>query len=309
MRQQGSNLWNGIYRDDGAVTCRLANSMWLADGETYNRTLLDTLAAQYYASAFSGRMGSAEYTALLQDWLDEQTGGLLKQQAGNVELYPNTVLALASTLYFSARWDAEFIPERNKPDTFSAPTGKVSAEYMCRKPMDTLYDGDGYTAYRMTLDEGRYSMWLFLPRKGTTPEELAGDPSLVRLMKDYSDTEGWYGEIDLQVPKFDVVSDCDLVEGLKMLGVTDIFSDNTADFSALSDRDDLFVDEIRHTARVQIDEEGCTAAAYTVDRMCGSAMPEDEQTREFILNRPFLFAVTDNATDPTLLFTGVVNDP
>ncbi len=307
LRKQGDCLWNGTYRDDGAVTCRLANSMWLADGEIYKQAPLDILAERYYASSFAGEMGSAEYTALLQEWLNEQTGGLLKQQAGNVELTPDTALALASTIYFSARWDAEFLTDRNKKDIFSTPTGKVTVEYMCRKPVDSLYDGENYTAYRMSMDANRYNMWLFLPHKGTTPEELAGDPALLHIMKNYGHIEGWYGEVDLQVPKFDAMSECDLVEGLKTLGMTDVFAES-ADFSPLSNREDLFVDKIQHAARVKIDEEGCTAAAYTVERLCGSAKPEDEETRPFIVNRPFLFAVTAS-DDATVLFTGIVNEP
>ena len=31
LQERCNRLWNGTYRDDGAVTCRLANSMWLAD--------------------------------------------------------------------------------------------------------------------------------------------------------------------------------------------------------------------------------------------------------------------------------------
>ena len=40
---------------------------------------LETLAEYYYASSYSGTMGSMEYNKMLQDWLNEQTGGLLKE--------------------------------------------------------------------------------------------------------------------------------------------------------------------------------------------------------------------------------------
>ena len=52
-------------------------------------------------------------------------------------------------------------------------------------------------------------------------------------------------------------------------------------------------------------EEGCAAAAYTVMMMAGAAMPQDEV--DFILNRPFLFAVT--GADGMSLCMGVVNQP
>jgi len=55
---------------------------------------MDTLADTYYASSYRGEMGSAEFNKALQDWLNEQTGNLLADQAAEIELNPNTILAL-----------------------------------------------------------------------------------------------------------------------------------------------------------------------------------------------------------------------
>ena len=46
-------------------------------------------------------MASEEFTLALQDWLSEQTGGLLNEQANQIRFDPDTVLALASTIYCS----------------------------------------------------------------------------------------------------------------------------------------------------------------------------------------------------------------
>ena len=62
---------------------------------------------------------------------------------------------------------------------------------------------------------------------------------------------------------------------------------------------------MQHAARVMIDEEGCTGAAYTVFMMaCGAAMPPEESV-DFTADRPFLFLVTN--FDGLPLFTGIVN--
>ena len=52
---------------------------------------MDTLADTYYASSFRGEMGSADFNKALQDWLNEQTGGLLSDQTGSIELEPGQV--------------------------------------------------------------------------------------------------------------------------------------------------------------------------------------------------------------------------
>ena len=61
-----------------------------------------------------------------------------------------------------------------------------------------------------------------------------------------------------------------------------------------------------HAARVAIDEEGVTAAAYTVMPAPGAAMPPDEEV-DFVLDKPFLFAITSETGLP--LFMGVVQNP
>jgi serine protease inhibitor len=66
------------------------------------------------------------------------------------------------------------------------------------------------------------------------------------------------------------------------------------------------VNEAKHAARVMIDEEGCTAAAYTVMLAAGAARPPEEKV-DFVLDRPFLFVI--NGQDGQPLFVGIVNQP
>ena len=109
----------------------------------------------------------------------------------------------------------------------------------------------------------------------------------------------------MSVPKFDVSSKLDLKELLSGLGVTDAFDAEKADFTALTeDVKDIFISKADHAARVTIDEEGVTGAAYVDMAYAGAGMPEEEV--DFVLDRPFLFFVT--GSDGSVLFAGVVNN-
>ena len=70
--------------------------MWLRDDLSYNQDTLKTLAENYYASSFQGNMSDEAYSQALRDWLNEQTGGLLQEQAEGIQLRLETVLALAT---------------------------------------------------------------------------------------------------------------------------------------------------------------------------------------------------------------------
>ena len=97
-----------------------------------------------------------------------------------------------------------------------------------------------------------------------------------------------------------------IVAGLQALGVTDVFDEERADFSPLSD-DGGCLTRIQHAARVMVDEEGCTAAAFTVELKDGSMMPKDPPRVDFHLDRPFLFYITGDTGN--VLFSGVVEQP
>ena len=117
LRDKAKTLWNANYCDDGTVTSLLASSVWLSDSVQYKKEVLETLADTYYASSFSGEMGSEQFDKSLQEWLNAQTGDLLKEQSSKLGFDPITVFALATTVNFQAKWMDEFNPSRQRHDS------------------------------------------------------------------------------------------------------------------------------------------------------------------------------------------------
>ena len=235
---------------------------------------------------------------------------------------PETVLALASAVYFKAAWSDEFNKNRTEQDTFHAPGGDVETDFMRRTLEGTYYWGEHFAAMRLSFQQGG-SMWLVLPDEEHPADELldSGEAMgflLAEKRGTYNEKTdkvegGWEGQkylnINLSMPKFDVSSDLDLIGGLQELGVTDVFDLAVSNFDPLeaSTDDPIYVSKARHAARVKVDEEGCEAAAYTIImQAAGAAMPPDDEV-DFILDRPFLFAITADTGLP--LFAGVVNQP
>lgn len=88
LRKTAGNVWAANYQNDGAVTSILADSLWLSDSMDYNSNTLARLADSYYASAYRGEMGSETFNEALRRWINEQTGGLLKDSADGLSLAP-----------------------------------------------------------------------------------------------------------------------------------------------------------------------------------------------------------------------------
>lgn len=310
LRSQANDLWCANYRDDGLVERVLASSVWLDEDIEYVRETMDTLAETYYASSYRGQMGSDGYNKALQDWLNEQTGGLLEEQARQIELSPDTVLALATTAYFQAQWSQKFSTAQTTEDVFYTETGEVTVDFMNKRYGEgySYYWGNAFSAVYQNLEAGR--MWFILPDEGIGVDDLLDGEEVMDFILAGGDWEQNRRVIlNLSVPKFDVTSQIDLTDGLKALGVTDVFEEKVSNFTPMTTQyDEIFVSQAKHDARVVIDEEGVTATAFTVLAMedTGAALPPDEEV-DFVLNRPFLFAITGD--DGLPLFVGIVNNP
>lgn len=310
LRKNAGDLWNDNYRDDGIMQRVLASSLWLNEDVDFNKKTLNTLAEHYYASSYQGKMGSESLNQALRDWLNEQTGGLLKEQIDSLELDADTALALATTVYFKAKWTSGGFAE-SKTDTgiFHGAQEAEECDMMHSSSDMNYYWGDKFTAVASSFESGE--MRFILPDEGYTPEDLLNDPETMEFLS-LSRTNQWensrYLKVHRTVPRFDIEDQTDLIDGLKALGVTDVFDYFAADFSPTTDKD-LYLSKVTHGVRVKIDERGCEAAAYTLMAATDTAapLPPDLEEIEFTLDRPFLFVITGEKGLP--LFVGIVNQP
>lgn len=308
LRKQVSDVWNAQYRNDGATAMVLANSLWLNEDCTFKLKPLDILAENYYASSFSGKPGTEEYDRALQTWINSQTGGLLQDQVKDLKLDARTMIALASTIYYQAKWEHEFREENTYEDDFFMENGTIRTDFMHSDGVQTYYWAPHFGAVGLAMENGGGTMWLLLPDEGISPEQILSEEGTFDFL---DQRKVWEQQKDLIVhlamPKFDVSAQLDLKDGLEKMGIRKAFEPGEADFSPLmEDAEGAFVGKCSHGVRVKTDEEGVSAAAYTVMAMCGAGEPPEEEM-DFFLNRPFAFVMT--SPDGLPLFCGVVNEP
>ena len=307
LRTQANSVWNATYLDDGDQTL-LANSVWLDEGLDYNQTLMDTLSENYYTSVYQGDLQSTATGSAIRSWLNEQTGGLLKAKINNIQLSPQTILALCSTVYFQAKWADGFTPSLNTEGIFHAPDRDVTCTYMNRQEMQCYYYwAEDFSAINLYLKDSS-SMWILLPDADKTTDDVLASEDMYQLLSDsYAYKNSKYMMVRLQLPKFDIRASGDLKEDLQAMGVTNVFQPGAADFGkAVLEDLPMSIGAVNQATRVAIDEEGVTAASYIEMPLCGSAAPPDEHV-DFIVDRPFIFVIQNRYDLP--LFAGVVNTP
>lgn len=317
LRRQANQVWLASYHDDHNQTL-LANSLWLNEDLSYTEAVMDTLAENYYTSVYRTELGSAKANKAIRSWLNDQTKGFLEQEVKNagVSSEPGTfpVLALYATVFFRAKWSesVEFHESMNTQGVFHATDGDRTVTYMNKKEMQTAYYwGDSFGAVSLGMKDGS-RMWLILPDEDKTVDAVLESGQYMALISDPdgyrgNDENGKYMKVNLSLPKFDIRAGGDLKEALQAMGVTDLFSGETADFSgSVNGAYPVWITAVNQATRVAIDEEGVTAASYIEIPGAGAAMPPEEII-DFILDRPFIFVITNRYDLP--LFAGVVNQP
>lgn len=308
LRSQVSAVWESVYKDDGNEISTLANSLWLEEGLNYNQDTMNNLAYHYYASVYQCDLGSDSANKSIIEWLNKNTGVLLTDSTDKINLTPDTVLALYSTLFFQAKWSNEFDGKNNTDDVFHGVNGDTSVTYMNKKLCQmNYYWHDDFSAVGLTLENGS-TMWFILPDEGKTTDDILNDGSYGEMIFSGNTEDGWknkkYMKVNLSVPKFDVSSTENLKEGFKKMGVTKVFDTKNSDFTSITSDTPVYVASVNQSARVEIDEKGVKAATYTEFPGFGSAMPPEEII-DFVLERPFVFVISKNNLP---LFTGVVNN-
>lgn len=300
LRAYASNLWESVYRDNGHEICTAANSLWLSDDLQYKQSAMDDLAYYYYASVYKGKMGSARMNLAIGKWLDKNTGNMLTKYTKKIDLPDYTLLALYSTLYVRGTWQNEFLKSNNSEDVFHGLDADTTVTYMNKsKSAMSYYWADNYSAVSMPLKNGT-TMYFILPDEGVQIADLLADGTYMQMVCHNWENQGRY-LVNLSVPKFDISGSIELKDGLKSMGVTDIFDEELADFSAITDTD-VFVTYVSQKLRLTIDEEGVKAATYIEIPGAMSAEPPEEVV-DFVLDRPFLFVLTSNSVP---LFVGTV---
>ena len=163
--------------------------------------------------------------------------------------------------------------------------------------------GDGWQAVELAYQGQTAAMSIIVPDAGRFEE--------VESSLDYGTaadilTSLQPTSVALALPKFQFEGEFGLNDQLIALGMKDAFDPNTANFSGMTERNDLYISAVIHKAFVAVDEKGTEAAAATAVIMDLASAPMPGVT--LTIDRPFIFFIRDIPTGQ-ILFIGRVLNP
>ena len=246
------------------------------------------LCSKYYACDvaemdFSGGRSVVDY---VNNFCSRSTSGKVPTILESVN--SNDVMYALNAVYFKGQWANPFITGDTRKSSFTNSDGRqTNVDMMHVTEFFEYAELSGTRAIVLPYGNGAFRMTVIV--SDHTP-----------LLADWKEINSSVRRIyvDYRMPKFETGQVLQIENALKSMGVKTLFSD-TADFSPMTDAEEMEVSGIRQVSWFRLDEKGSEAASVSVN--AGPTAPGIEAI--FTVDRPFTYVISEVSTG-AILFMG-----
>lgn len=284
---------------DPRVELTIANSAWMREGYPFVPAFSETLGTWFDAETRTLDFFDPASVDVINGWASEQTQGRIPKVLDAIS--PDHILFLLNAIYFKGQWTDRFKTSQTRPASFTLADGSVvQVERMSGRPEAGTGWIDGVQLAELPYGGTAFVMTLVLPEQGRSLEEVIERLDAETWAR-WIESIGEYGELHVELPKFEIDYETRLNDALIALGMGPAF-DHRANFSRLTPAG-AQIDFVQQNTFLKVDEEGTEAAAVTTVGVRETSMPPS-----FIVDRPFLVAIRERLSG-TILFLGTIGDP
>ena len=287
----------------------LANSIWMKDHAlNVNPAFLQANADWYNAQAYSAPFDSTTIEDI-NNWCYNKTTGKIDKIIN--EIPPMTVMYLINAVDFDAKWHTKYEREDIEKGTFHNYDGGTSEVTLLHSEEARYFIDDNSVGFTKSYKGLGYHFMALLPDEGVDIYEyidsLNGEKWANLWAKaDINSPDYEYREVHARIPEFKYDAELSLVKTLQAMGVTDMFSQENADFSGIDSTQPLYCDTVKQKAIIELDRNGTKAAAITWGAMKGMSAAPTEPLY-ITLDRPFVYAIIDDDNHLPIFLGAVTN--
>jgi serpin B len=297
LRGSASALMKVLQAERGAELS-IANGLWSDSSMPMSQDFVKRCNTFYHADVTSLDFQKPAAASEIEKWVKEKTHGKISGLISPDALL-NTRALLTNAVYFHGKWAHQFPKNETAPQSFHLATGGVKkVQMMHQDSLAGAYrQGDGFEAAALDYRESHIRLYAILPSKGSSPEQ-----ALAKISMDKLKASAGHVELDLRMPRFTLDYKEELTDTLSGMGMDAAFQSG-ADFAPMGSPG-FFIGGVVHKTRLEVDEEGTTAAAATGVAMLASV----PRVKSLVFDRPFALLLCDTQTN-AVLFAGVVYEP
>ena len=287
---------------DNTTTFEIANSFWAKNRIKIKDAYIADIKDSFYAEVGTLPENPSQAAGVINGWCSDATHGMISKIVD--EIPQSTIVSLLNAVYFKGIWEDPFDKNHNTDEKFTNWDGTLVKKTFMNRTFDRarVYSDEYAEAMSLPYGNGAFAMTIVVPRNGVSLNQILSGLD-ASTWKEYRDG-GRYYMTYFSMPKFEeeYAADKLCIDILKDMGMQKAFG-GSADFSAMSDTP-LCIDEIRHKAKIKVDEEGTEAAAVTYIGMRVTSVGPGGETFYFKADRPFLYFISECSTGE-ILFCGV----
>lgn len=289
-----------------------ANSLWI----DMQSSLSEKLEADFLAPVsfyYNGEVFQADFSKdgenlvkRINAWVEEHTDGMIKDFKKEVD--PDTTMSIINAVFFEGKWEYPFEGEDTQADgRFRNGKGQWERDVPMMNQWDVrlrYFETEQFQGVELPYKDSSLVMDILLPGREYDLSAYHGldrqEQAALWQSFDLSREE----EVEtLSMPAFTMDITVEDMPGiLQDLGMVSAFGPD-ADLDRIGP--EKYVQDVAHRARIEVCEEGTRAAAVTEIVTADGAAIEISDRIEFIVDRPFVYAIRDRNTG-MILFLGQV---
>ena len=293
-------LLPSITNPDPKVQLSVANALWANKGEKFSSAFQGRCDKYYKATVATLDFQSPSGANTINNWVKNKTHDKIDKIVSQEDIEGSPAV-LTNALYFHGQWTKQFEKRRTQDGPFNLADGtSKTVPFMSRSGTFAYSETPTFQAVSLPYGSGRLSMYIVLPKAGTTIGDVV----------DKLDSNTWQDditqmhptEVGIALPRFKASYSTLMNDQLSALGMGPAFGSG-ANFTPMG-LPGVFIGKVIHKAVLDVNEEGTVAAAATAVIMTRSI----RLTPQMRVDHPFFCAIRDNETG-TILFMGVIRDP
>ena len=283
----------------------LANSVWARDSvalrvnDSFEEEMLE-----FYNAALNREAFDSSTVEKINGWVSEKTDGMIESIINDIP--KEAMLYLINAVCFDAKWAEPYQDYQVIDGEFVDIAGnKKQVKMLSSGEYRYIECGEGVGFIKPY--EAGYSFVALLPDEGVSIYDYICSLEKEQVISSLENVS--YEKVYAHLPKFSYEYEMDMKNILASLGMNSVFDFEKADLSdmAVCGDGNLAVNRVLHKTYIEVTQSGTRAAAVTsVDVLCGSA-PLQEQPKEIVLDRPFVYMIIDNYANLPI-FIGAVTE-
>lgn len=299
------------FSRDSEVEFNLANRIFLEKNFSIRDDYRE-LIKLYFDGAFQNVDFRNNYRLeekKINSWVSEMTRKRINNLIPEGTLNEETRMVLVNAIFIKSKWKFPFTESTTEKKEFYVKENETAqTDFMVQREKGFGYaDFDGIQVLEMPYTTPELSLIVILPHDSNSENISNYIPDYAQYEKICQNLR--FNDVYVEIPKFKTESSFKLADVLMEMGVKSAF--NSADFSGITDNNNLAISEVIQKVFFEVDEKGSEAAAATAVIMYETSSVqtiEFDNLESFIANRPFIYILKENKYN-TPLFVGLYVNP